>query len=116
MLSKYIYPFVQNSQTSINVLLSFSDCTGKVVLKTFDDSQKQKEIDSKKIRTNIKKERKKRSIKVKHTDGNLLPFNLATVTGNCRWKVYDRYVGGQNYEMVGAKTYQPRRTIRSLSL
>ena len=87
-----------------------------MVLKTFDDTQKQKTIVSKNIRTKISSKRKKRSIKDKHTDGMLLPFNLATVTGNCRWKVYDRYLGGQNYEMAVAKTHQPGWTIRSIEL
>ena len=87
-----------------------------MLLKTFDDSQKTKEIHSEKLRKNIPTKRKKRRIQVKHTDGTLLPFQLASVTGNCRWKVYDRYKLGKNFDMAEAKTYQPGWKIRSIEL
>ena len=87
-----------------------------MVLRTFDNSQNPKKIFSENIRKNIATTRKKRSITNKHTDGSLLPFQLASVTGNCRWKVYDSYKLGQNYEMAESKTYHPGWIIRSIEL
>ena len=75
-----------------------------------------KTILSKKIITNIQSERKKRSITDKNTDGTLLPFKLATVTGNCRWKIYNKFQVGQNHEMSESKTYTPGWIIRSIEL
>ena len=44
------------------------------------------------------------------------PFDLATVEGNCCWKVWSRYRSGQGLGMGTAQTYQPGWNILSVQL
>jgi len=77
-----------NSQCSgvIDVCPPKEYCDGNVVLSGLTASTTVKIIASK-LRTNIKTERKKRSIQKTH-------FEIAKVEGNCRWKAWSAKRGG----------------------
>ena len=67
--------------------------------------------------TAIKRKRKKRKINLKHpTTKKLYKFVYATLTGNCCWKSWSKYRGGQPYDMVTPDSYQPGWAIRSVEL
>ena len=60
--------------------------------------------------------RQKKKVKEYHTDGTLLQFSSATVSGNCQWKIYNRYYGGANEILAAARTVQPGWKIKSIKL
>merc|ERR1719412_3147948 len=77
-------------------------CVGKVVLSSSEHSYTIA-IYSNNLRS---RKRTKRKIKARK-NGYLLPFEAVKFTGNCCWKVRDKFRGGQSFVMPGVGTYVP---------
>ena len=76
----------------------------------------QVEIEAQTMRK-LRRKRKKRSIKARHPETKrIVPFAIATMTGNCCWRIYDSYRGGIPFDMGTSQTYDPGWFIRSLEL
>ena len=63
---------------------------------------------------------KKRMIKLKNPDDTkrFLKCDIAQVTGNCRWRLRDRYRGRHNppFDILQPGQYQPGWPIKSVQL
>ena len=65
---------------------------------------------------NLRKwKRTKRKIKATK-NGHLIKFEVVTFTGNCCWKVRDKFINGQSFQMPGVGTYIPGWPIRAVKL
>ena len=74
------------------------------------------EIEAQKMR-GLKRKRKKKSIKAKHPETKrIAKFSIATMTGNCCWRMYDGYRGGMPFDMGTSQAYEPGWFIRSIEL
>jgi hypothetical protein len=62
-----------------------------------------------------KRKRTKRKIKARK-NGHLLPFDAITFTGNCCWKVRDKFTAGQSFVVPGVGTHHPGWLIRAVQL
>ena len=88
-------------------------CNGAVTLSGLDHDYKNI-INSASLKT---RRRKRRSIKIKNRDTKkLLSFQIVTFEGNCCWKVWNKYTGGQPSEMKTLGTHQPGWLIRAVEL
>ena len=95
--------------------LFFLGCSGALTLSTNGSSPTiSVKINSHKIK---QKKIKRKSIKVRHPETKkLIKFEHAKLIGNCCWKLWDHYRGGQPYDISRADTYQPGWTIRAVEL
>jgi hypothetical protein len=100
------------NKTSV-ILFSDPECNGKVILSSFGHTYNVV-VMSKRLQY---RKSKKRKIKTLHPESKmLLNFEVVTFAGNCCWKIYDNYVGGQVMNMDHVSTYQPGWPIRKVEL
>ena len=86
-------------------------CVGKVVLESLHHNYKIV-VHSNNLR---KRKRTKRKIKAAK-NGHLIKFDVATITGNCCWKVRDKFISGQSFQMLDVGSYIPGWPIRAVKL
>ena len=103
--------YITTKIQGIIIFSLFQDCTGKVVLSSSAHTYKVA-IYSNNLRNN---KRKKRKIKARK-NGYLIKFEEVTFTGNCCWKVRDRFTGGQSFYMPTVGTHLPGWPIRAVQL
>ena len=103
--------YIENIRSCI--LSSAPECNGKVILSSFGHTYKVAVFSRRLYKRNIKK---RRIVKFHPESKTLLNFEVVTFTGNCCWKIYDSYVGGQAMNMDHVSTYQPGWPIRKVEL
>ena len=103
--------YIENIRSCI--LSSAPECNGKVVLSSFGHTYKVSVFSKRLYNRNIKK---RRIVVFNRESKTLLNFEVVTFTGNCCWKIYDSYVGGQAMNMDHVSTYQPGWPIRKVEL
>ena len=96
-----------------HTFIFYSGCNGNIKLSSSEHEQ----ITSFNSSHVAQQKRKKVKISLRDEETRTnLKFELATSTGDCCWKVWDRARGGRYHRLSTANTYQPGWPIRAIGL
>ena len=92
-------------------ILFLVECNGEVVLSSFSHDYTFT-IPSEELQ---QKRRKRKKIKLSQ-DGERLTFELANMTGNCRWSLWNKPRRGESFGLDQVGTHEPGWSIRAVKL
>jgi len=97
--------------TVIDTAAENQECGGEVVLTS---SSHDHTITI--LAEDLRKKPRKR-VKIKQTiDGRLLNFEYISMTGNCRWFIWNKYRSGESVPVERVQTYEPGWFIKAVKL